>query len=55
MERLLAKICSVCPLCVARRRWPASLYGRVMRVVERGCPCCRAYDRIHARAEKPKA
>jgi hypothetical protein len=45
MQWLLAKICTVCPLCIARRRWPQSLYGRIMRVVERGCPFCRAYDR----------
>ena len=49
MERFLALICQCCPFCLARRRWPESLYGRMMAAVERVCPFCRAYDRRHGR------
>ena len=47
MQTLLAKVCQVCPLCIARRKWPASLYSRFMRAVEKVCPFCRAYDRLY--------
>ncbi|MFH1741884.1 MAG: hypothetical protein ABIH23_23015 [bacterium] len=47
MQNLLAKVCQICPFCIARRKWPASLYGRFMKAVEAVCPFCRAYDRIH--------
>ncbi len=48
VTRLLSVVCVGCPLCIARRRWPGSVYGRVMALVERACPFCRAYDRLHA-------
>lgn len=48
MQTLLAKVCTMCPLCIARRRWPTSFYGQFMRLIERVCPFCRAYDRLHA-------
>jgi hypothetical protein len=46
MQRVLATICSICPFCIARRRWPDSAYGRFMRRIEAICPFCRAYDRL---------
>ncbi len=49
MDKLLAKICACCPFCVVRRRWPGSLYARIMAVVETWCPFCRAYDRCSGR------
>lgn len=47
MQNLLAKVCRICPFCIARRKWPGSRYGRFMAVIERYCPFCRAYDRLH--------
>lgn len=47
MTRLLAVVCSCCPFCITRRQWPESAYGRFMRHIERACPFCRAYDRLH--------
>ncbi len=47
MQTLLAKICQICPLCIARRKWPESTYGRVMKKVEKHCPFCKAYDRLY--------
>jgi len=44
LARSLAAVCAICPLCIARRRFPNSGYARVMRRVERCCPFCRAYD-----------
>ena len=48
MKTLLATVCRICPFCIARRKWPKSLYGRFMAAVEKYCPFCRAYDSIHA-------
>ena len=47
LTQLLAPVCVCCPICIARRRWPDSAYGRLMARVERACPFCRAYDRLH--------
>ncbi len=47
VSKVLAGVCTCCPFCIARRRWPDSLYGRIMAIVEKGCPFCRAYDRLH--------
>jgi len=44
-QGVLAKVCTCCPLCIARRKYPGSGYARFMGVVERYCPFCRAYDR----------
>jgi hypothetical protein len=52
MERFLAAICRICPLCIVRRKWPDSAYGRFMKKVEAGCPFCRAYDRQMAQAQQ---
>jgi len=43
-KTFLARVCSVCPFCIARRRSPESAYGRIMRRVKKVCPFCRAYD-----------
>ena len=45
--RVFAFICSVCPICLARRRWPASTFGRITARIERFCPFCSAYRRLH--------
>ena len=44
--KALAFVCSVCPFCLVKRKWPASTFARVMNRVERGCPFCRAYRRV---------
>jgi len=54
MDRFLAAICRICPLCIVRRKWPDSAYGRFMKKVEAGCPFCRAYDRQMAQAQQAK-
>ena len=51
MTRVLAAVCGCCPFCIAQRAWPASRYGRFWRWLERGCPFCRAYDRLGADKE----
>jgi hypothetical protein len=58
MQRFLAALCSICPFCIARRKWPESGYGRMMKKVEAFCPFCRAYDRLEeekARGARPEA
>jgi hypothetical protein len=47
MQRILAQVCRVCPACILRRMIPDSFYGRFMRHIERGCPFCRAYDKLY--------
>ena len=47
IRRMLALVCAICPFCIARRRWPDSLYARIVRIVEKPCPFCRAYNKIH--------
>jgi hypothetical protein len=44
--RIKAFICTICPLCCAARRWPASAYARRIRVIRDRCPFCRAYIKI---------
>jgi len=55
MDSWLAKVCACCPLCVLRRRWPKSGYARLMTRLERNCPFCKAYDRVHMQKADPKA
>jgi len=47
---LLAFVCSLCPICIARRQWPGSLFGRVTARIERGCPFCTAYRTLHGQS-----
>ncbi len=47
-QRALATVCVLCPLCIAKRRWPGSLYARTIRRIERFCPFCRAYLAIRS-------
>lgn len=49
IERMLALVCVVCPVCMARRRWPRARLSRGLAWLERGCPFCRAYAAVHAR------
>jgi len=47
VTRILAFICMLCPFCIARRLWPDSLYARLESKLERFCPFCRAYAKLH--------
>jgi hypothetical protein len=52
VKRMLAAVCSVCPFCIARRRFPKSGYARFMAKMEEGCPFCRAYEELEAERSK---
>ena len=52
--RVFAFICTVCPICLARRRWPGSLFGRITARIERFCPFCSAYRRLHGQDSPPR-
>jgi len=52
---MLAKVCTVCPLCIARRRWPETSYARLMKRLERWCPFCQAYERRRRAADPARA
>ena len=54
LTRVFAFICSVCPICLARRRWPASLFGQITARIERFCPFCRAYMSLHGQGVAPR-
>lgn len=42
---VLAAVCRICPLCIAKRQWPDSRFAKFMGAIEKYCPFCRAYDR----------
>ena len=50
MDRLLAWICAVCPVCIVRRHWPSSWFARITAKEARMCPFCKAYARRHPAA-----
>lgn len=45
--RLKALGCAICPFCIAARKWPRSRYAGSLRSIEKACPFCRAYARVH--------
>lgn len=49
--RILATLCKCCPFCIVARRRPDSRFARTLREIEQNCPACRAYRRVHGRAE----
>ena len=51
-DRILATVSRFCPFCILRRKWPDSAYGRFMSKTEKGCPFCRAYERLEAKGQK---
>lgn len=56
LDRSLARICELCPLCrQARRRQEGMAFSIVSRIETSFCPFCRAYERVHGRKahEKP--
>lgn len=50
LDRKLARICELCPVCRHARRSQGGLAFAIVRNVEEGiCPFCRAYERVHGR------
>jgi len=48
LDRSLARICELCPLCRhARRSQQGIAYSIVKNVETSRCPFCRAYERVH--------
>ena len=47
-EKWLAFLCQICPLCAAARLFPKSAFAAKLREVERDCPACRAYRKLHS-------
>lgn len=48
LDRSLARICELCPLCrYARRSQQGIAYSIVKKVETSLCPFCRAYGRVH--------
>lgn len=53
--KMLAFVCRMCVLCIARRRWPGSSYARFMNAIEKNCPFCKAYAKVQARSRQTRA
>lgn len=51
LMHLLAFLCRICPFCICARRWPASRFARMLTVIEKRCPACRAYRTLHRDVE----
>lgn len=43
LKHVLAGLCSICPFCIAARKWPKSGFARILTKVEKNCPACKAY------------
>jgi len=50
IDLLLAKVCLNCPGCRrGRKRQEGAAYWFTGKVEDRGCPFCRAYERVYGR------
>ena len=49
-EKFLAFLCSICPFCIAARKFPDSAFAKKFRKAQKKCPACQAYQRLHGRA-----
>ena len=50
LDRALARVCELCPVCRQARRSQAGLAFSIVKNVETAlCPFCRAYERVHGR------
>ena len=50
LDRSLARLCELCPVCRHARKSQAGFAYTVVRKVETAiCPFCRAYERVHGR------
>ena len=46
LERVGAAYCKICPICSPARRWPNSLWARLLRGWRKVCPPCRAFEKV---------
>ncbi len=50
LDRALARVCEMCPVCRrARHRQAGAAFQLVRRIEVDICPFCRAYAKIHGR------
>jgi hypothetical protein len=50
LDRSLAKMCELCPMCRHARRNQQGIAFAVVKNVETAiCPFCKAYERVHGR------
>lgn len=50
LDRAMAKVCELCPVCLhARHYQEGKVYEFVRRIEGDVCPFCRAYERVHGR------
>ncbi|NMC74046.1 MAG: hypothetical protein GYA56_06785 [Geobacteraceae bacterium] len=56
LDRSLARICELCPLCRHARRSQQGIAYSIVKNVEMSlCPFCRAYERVHGRKAHERA
>jgi len=44
--RLMAMICTICPMCIIARRWPKSRARRRIDKIRKRCIFCKAYAKV---------
>lgn len=55
LDRSLAKICELCPVCRHARRSQEGIAFTIVKNVETAiCPFCRAYERVHGKKAHEK-
>lgn len=55
MDRALARVCELCPVCLHARHYQKGVvFTFVKRVEVDICPFCRAYERVHGRKAHEK-
>jgi hypothetical protein len=48
LDRSLAKICELCPVCLhARHHQKGLVFTFVKNIEQNVCPFCKAYERVH--------
>lgn len=48
LDRYLARICELCPLCRQARRRQEGIAFTIVKSIETSiCPFCKAYERVH--------
>ncbi|MHC9540107.1 MAG: hypothetical protein AB9903_11355 [Vulcanimicrobiota bacterium] len=54
LDKVLASVCTICPLCILKRRFPDSAFSRFIEKVEKCCPFCNAYRKNRNSSVSPK-
>lgn len=55
LDRSLAKICELCPVCLhARHHQKGMVFDFVKNIEQDICPFCKAYERVHGRKAHEK-